>query len=205
MKCLKGNIEMKRKIFKRNAVISTAVAFLGAAVYLNWSYGRNEDKAAAGLNSGSEDVIINEHSEPDEEIGLFYERTEETQAAAAIYNDVSDYFATARLTRQQARDSAISIPPDSTELENATQEAIDGAMAEMSVMAGFSLDEVEIETLIKAKGFQECVVFLDDDSVTVAVSAPTEGLSSSAVSKITDIILSETGLSAEQIKIIEVK
>ena len=194
---------MKMKLFKRNAVIITAVAFLGVAIYLNWSYGKNEDNAAAGLSGSSEDVIINEYGEQDEEISLFYEPEGETQAAAAIYNDVSDYFATARLTRQ--RDSAINILQESTKLENATQESIDGAMAEMSVMAGFSLDEVEIETLIKAKGFQECVVFLDDDSVTVAVSAPAEGLSSSSVSKITDIILAETGLSAEQIKIIEVK
>ena len=72
-------------------------------------------------------------------------------------------------------------------------------------MAGYSLDEAEIETLIKAKGFDECVVFLGEDSATVAVPAPEEGLSSSAVSRITDIILSETGLNAEQIKIIEVK
>ena len=139
---------MKMKIFKRNAVIITAVAFLGVAVYLNWSYGRNEDEAAAGLNSSSEEVLINEYGEPDEEIGLFYERSEETQAAAAVYNDVSEYFATARLTRQQARDSAISILQEATELENATQEAIDGAMAEMSVMAGFSLDEVDNQYLM---------------------------------------------------------
>jgi len=205
MKMLKGNIEMKMKLFKRNAVIITAVAFLGVAVYLNWSYGRNEDEAAAGLSGNSEEVLINEYVEPDEEISLFYEPAGATQAVAAIYNDVSDYFATARLTRQQARDSAVNILQAAAELENATQEAIDGAMAEMSVMAGFSLNEVEIETLIKAKGFDECVVFLDDDSVTVAVSAPEGGLSSSSVSKITDIILAETELTAEQIKIIEVK
>lgn len=196
---------MKMKMIKRNAVIITAVAFLGVAIYLNWSYGRNEDEAAAGLKKGIDEAAVNDYAEQGEEIGLFYEPENEMQAAAAVYDDVSDYFATARLTRQQARDSAISILRESTELENATQEAVDGAIAEMSVMAGFSLDEVEIETLIKAKGFAECVVFLDDDSVTVAVSAPEEGLSSSAVSKITDIILAETGLSAEQIKIIEVK
>ncbi len=205
MKCVKGNDKMKMKSIKRNAVIITAVAFLGAAVYLNWSYGKNEDEAAGGLNGRSEDVLINDYAQQDEEISLFYEPENEMQAASAIYNEVSDYFATARLTRQQARDSAISILQEAAELENATQEAIDGALAEMSVMAGFSMSEVEIESLIKAKGFRECVVFLDDDSVTVAVSAPEEGLGSSAVSKITDIILSETGLSAEQIKIIEVK
>ena len=196
---------MKMKIFKRNAVILTVVAFLGVAVYLNWSYAKNEDEAAAGVGGSREEALMDEFAEPEEEMGLFYEPDDGAQSAAAVYNEISDYFATARLTRQQARDSAIGILQESTELENATQEAIDSAMEEMSVMAGYSLDEVEIETMIKAKGFDECVVFLGDDSVTVAVSAPAEGLSSSSVSKITDIILAETGLSAEQIKIIEVK
>ena len=59
---------MKMKLFKRNAVIITAVAFLGVAVYLNWSYGKNEDNAAAGLSGSSEDVLINEYSEQDEDV-----------------------------------------------------------------------------------------------------------------------------------------
>lgn len=193
------------KIFKRNAVMLTVAAFLGVAVYLNWSYSKDESEAAAGKNDGPEDVLVEEFSQPDEEMSLFYEPESGTQAAAAIYSEVSDYFASARLTRRQARDSAIGILRESTELENATQDAIDSAMEEMSVMAGYSLDEAEIEAMIKAKGFAECVVFLGDDSVTVAVSAPSEGLDSSSVSKITDIILSETEMSPEQIKIIEVK
>ena len=196
---------MKMKLFKRNAVILTIVAFLGAAVYLNWSYSKSEDEAAAGVGGSTEEALLDEYAQAEEELSLFYEGEDATQSAAAIYNDVSEYFATARLTRQQARDSAIGILEEASQLENATQEAIDSAVAEIAVMAGFSMDEAEIETLIKAKGFDECVVFLNEDSATVAVSAPTEGLSSSAVSRITDIILSETGLSAEQIKIIEVK
>ena len=196
---------MKMKLFKRNAVILTIVAFLGAAVYLNWSYSKSEDEAAAGVGGSTEEALLDEYAQAEEEMSLFYEGEDATQSAAAIYNDVSEYFATARLTRQQARDSAIGILEEASQLENATQEAIDSAVAEIAVMAGFSMDEAEIETLIKAKGFDECVVFLNEDSATVAVSAPTEGLSSSAVSRITDIILSETGLSAEQIKIIEVK
>ncbi|MDD6189757.1 MAG: SpoIIIAH-like family protein [Clostridiales bacterium] len=196
---------MKMKLFRRNAVILTVVAFLGVAVYLNWSYAKNEDKAAAGVGSDMEEALLEEYAKAEEQMSLFYEPEDGTQAASAIHGNVSEYFAEARLTRQQARDSAIGILKEATELENATQEAIDSAMEEISVMAGYSLDEVEIETLIKAKGFDDCVVFLGDDSATVAVSAPTEGLSSSAVSRITDIILSETGISAEQIKIIEVK
>lgn len=196
---------MKKKLLKRNAVILTVVVFLCVAVYLNWSYAKKEDAAASGMNGETENAISQNYGS-DEEVSLFYEpENGETPVDNAVSNNISDYFATARLTRQQARDSAIGILREATELENASQEAIDSAMDEISVMAGYSLNEVEIETMIKAKGFAECVVFLSDDSATVAVSAPAEGLSSSAVSRITDIILSETGVSAEQIKIIEVK
>lgn len=196
---------MKKKLLKRNAVILTVVVFLCVAVYLNWSYAKKEDAAASGMNGETENAISQNYGS-DEEVSLFYEpENGEAPADNAVSNNISDYFATARLTRQQARDSAIGILREATELENASQEAIDSAMDEISVMAGYSLNEVEIETMIKAKGFAECVVFLSDDSATVAVSAPAEGLSSSAVSRITDIILSETSVSAEQIKIIEVK
>ena len=189
---------MKAKLLKRNVIVLAVVMFLGVAVYLNWSYTQREGAAEAGEAAGAPVSV-----EADE-AGLYYELEDSAQTSAAGA-DISEYFATARLTRQQARDSAIGVLREATELENATQEAIDGAVEEISVMAGYSLDEAEIETLIKAKGFDECVVFLGDDSATVAVPAPEEGLSSSAVSRITDIILSETGLNAEQIKIIEVK
>lgn len=196
---------MKMKLIKRNAVILTVIAFLGAAVYLNWSYSKEEDAAAAGINNSLEGSATDKYSGADEAAGLFYEEENSALTAAAYSGEVSEYFATARLTKQQARDSAVGILQEAANLENATQEVIDGAVEEMEVLAGFSLNEVEMETLIKAKGFAECVVFLDEDSVTVAVSAPDDGLSSSAVSQITDIIISETGMSAEQIKIIQVK
>ena len=196
---------MKMKLLKRNAVILTIVMFLCVAVYLNWSYGNKEEEAASGVGDESEQALLEEYGNAEEEMNLFYDAQDDVQSASEPYSDVSEYFATARLTRQQARDSAIGILQEATELENASQESIDNAMAEINVMAGFSLEEAEIETMIKAKGFDECVVFLNEDSATVAVSAPAEGLSSSAVSRITDIILSQTDLTAEQIKIIEVK
>jgi stage III sporulation protein AH len=186
------------KLFKRNAIILTVIMFLCVAVYLNWSYNKNhsdEDELSP------EDVINigeSEETESESESGLIYQGDQNRDA-------VSEYFADARLTRQQARDSAISTLQEAAKLEGATQEAIDNAMNEITVMAGYSLSEAEIETLIKAKGFSECVVFLKDDSAIIAVQAPQEGLSTSAVSRITDTVLTETELTADQIKIIEIK
>lgn len=185
------------KLFKRNAIILTVAMFVCAAVYLNWSYGRDE-LALDAMDPDDGEIM----SEELREAGLCYSgEAEETELSASA----SDYFAAARLTRTQARDSAIGLLRESAELENVSQESKDKAMDEISVMAAWSLDEAQLENIIKAKGFSECVVFLDADSATVTLPAPAEGLSAAGVSRITDIIVSETSLTPEQIKIIEVK
>ncbi|NLO47105.1 MAG: SpoIIIAH-like family protein [Clostridiales bacterium] len=184
------------KLFKRNAIILTVVMFLCVAVYLNWSYNKNHNEED---ELSPEDVVYTEGSEDMEsESGLIYQEEQYRDA-------VSEYFADARLTRQQARDSAITTLQEAAKLEGATQEAIDSTMNEITVMAAYSLSEAEIETLIKAKGFDECVVFLKDESAIIAVQSPQEGLSTSAVSRIMDTVLTETDLTTDQIKIIEIK
>lgn len=197
---------MNRKKIKRNAVIVTVLLFLGTAIYLNWTYGDREDQAVLSAEK-SEDAPVLDTAEEEAQPSLYYASEEEPvqETVAPLAAAVSDYFSTARLTRQQARDSAVSLLKESTELENATTASIDTAMEEISVMAASSLEEAELETLIKAKGFADCVVFLSGDGATVAVTAPPEGLSAAAVARITDVLLSETALTAEQIKIIEVK
>ena len=188
------------KLFKRNAIILTVIVFVCAAVYLNWSYNRDS----------VEDSIVSETTDfVSEQNGMFYndhtenEMLSETEISPST--GVSDYFADARLTRQQARDSAVSILRESSESTAASQEVIDQSIAGITAMAEFSLGEAEIESLIRAKGFSECVAFLSDNSIIITVPAPYEGLSASAVAKITDIVTSETMLTYEQIKIVEVK
>ena len=65
--------------------------------------------------------------------------------------------------------------------------------------------ESQIENLLLAKNFSDCVVYIGNDAVTVAVPAPEEGLTEESVAQITDIILTETTYQASQINIIEVK
>ncbi|NLV50635.1 MAG: SpoIIIAH-like family protein [Clostridiales bacterium] len=196
--------EMKSKIFKRNAIILTVIAFVCVAVYLNWSYaGDSNDSAVSDdtVLSGKDEGIAEESSE------LYFNSADQTsrEEELTVSSAISDYFATARLTRGQARDSAVTVLRETMETESISPQASEQALAEISALAEYTVAEAEIETLIKAKGFADCVVFLDEDSAIVAVPAPQEGLSSVSVSRITDIILSETGLSTTQIKIIEVK
>ena len=78
-------------------------------------------------------------------------------------------------------------------------------MNAISAMATCSMQEAQIENLLIAKEFTDCVVYIGNDAVTVAVPAPAEGLSEEAVARITDIICNETEYEAAQLSIIEVK
>ncbi len=196
---------LSMKIFKRNAIIITVILFVCVAVYLNWSYNKKgtvNDESMAALDTAEGENTL------DSESGLFFDEAASAEAEEAIGTNISagtNYFANARLTRQQARDSAVSTLSEAAKLENASQEAIDQALASITVLANYEVSEAEIEALIMAKGFDECVVFLNDNSAIVTVSTPSAGLSQSDVARITDIVLSETALTTEQIKIIEVK
>lgn len=185
---------MKQNL-KRNIVVATVLVFVCAAVYLNWSYNNKwgdansamveaEDAAMDAANSQYEAGMMNEES-----------------AAETI----STYFANARLTRQQSRDEAKSLLETAVATENASQETIDSAMSSISAMATWSMQESQIENLLLAKDFDDCVVYMSGDGVTIAVPAPYDGLTEASVARITDTITSETDYTASQIKIIEVR
>ena len=119
--------------------------------------------------------------------------------------ETSGYFAAARLTRQQSRDNALDLLEQAAGSEGASQEGIDSAMNEIAAMATFSLQEAQVENLLLAKGFSDCVVFIGGEEITVAVPAPLEGLSQADVARITDTVLAETSLPVSALRVIEVK
>ena len=88
---------------------------------------------------------------------------------------------------------------------SASQDTIDSAMNAISAMATSSMKEAQIENLLLAKNFADCVVYIGTDKITVAVPAPMEGLSDEAVTRITDVICTETNYRPAQLSIIEVK
>ena len=65
------------------------------------------------------------------------------------------------------------------------------------------MQEANIESLIRAKGYEDAVVMLSDGAANIVVSPPEGGLQSSDVTVIRDIVVNETGMSAGQIKIVE--
>ncbi|MDR3766700.1 MAG: SpoIIIAH-like family protein [Butyricicoccus sp.] len=181
------------KLKKRGAIYGIIAVMLGVAVYLNWSYVSTPDDL---LVAGQVDTGDTSQAKQDEA------SSEETADAAETVS-ASDYFAQSRLSREQARDEAISILKETLQDETTDEKGKELATTQISQMADDSVTEARIESLIKAKGYQDAVVFLGSDSVNVIVAPPQAGFTETDASKIRDIVVAETSLRADQIKIVE--
>lgn len=175
------------KNVKRNITIVVVLLLVCSAVYLNWSYNNKWGSADAAMVK-AEDAAM-------EEANKAYE---------ASLTSSSGYFAQARLNRQVSRDEAKQLLEEAVSADGATQETIDAAMKSISAMANYSMMETKLENTLIAKDFSDCVVYMSEDSITVAVPAPSEGLSAAAVARITETVTSETDYSATQLKVIEI-
>ena len=109
----------------------------------------------------------------------------------------------ARLSRKQARDNAIHMLQEAESDENAEESVLNEASRTLQVLASYTVAESQIESLVTAKGYAECVVFMGEDSVSVVVAAPETGLNTADVARIKDIVVNETDYTPEQIKIME--
>lgn len=209
------------KLWKRNAIVVAIVAFVGAAVYLNWTYGQGQETAGAADPSPSgrvlgEAALVNGEAdasqkdaekERDAQPTASPEDGEDTAktGAGAQQPEGSGYFSSARLNRQQARDSALSILQQASEDAMAEQTVIDEANASIQKLAANTLAEAQVENLVTAKGYDDCVCYINDNSASVVVSATENGLTDADTARICEIVKEETGLSAAQITIIEAK
>lgn len=84
----------------------------------------------------------------------------------------SAYFATARLNRQQARDSALSLLQDAAAREDADETVKNQLNDNIQTMADYTVTEAQIENLVVAKGYADCVAFIGEDTLSLAVAAP---------------------------------
>ena len=87
--------------------------------------------------------------------------------------------------------------------ENAEQSVLNEASQTLQVLAAYTVAESQIESLVTAKGYADCVVFMGAESVSVVVAPPEGGLTATDAARIKDIVISETDYTAEQIKIME--
>lgn len=180
--------------WKRNAVLLTMAVLVCAAAALNWKYSAQEgvdaaESAEAGTKILGEAALVSGG-----------EGAEGTGDETAVYTG-GDYFASARLTRQQARDNAISLLQEAAAQEGAAETAATEASEGIQVLASYTLTEAQIENLVTAKGYADCVAFMGEDGISVVVSTDTGELTDADVAKVVDIAVSESGYPASAVKV----
>jgi len=206
--------------WKRNAVVATVLLFVCAAVYLNWRYAGNVADNATPAGTQNLSTTQSSKDDPSEPAGTDNGSSTKVLGDAALVGGVptvideapdssalapagSSYFDTARLSRQQSRDNALSLLREASAQENVDQSALDDANRAIQTLADYTMQEGQIENLVTAKGYADCVAFMGENSISVVVSAAEDGLQTEDVAKIMDIVLSETDYTAGQIKIME--
>ena len=200
---------MKKPSFiigKKQIILTCMTLMLGVAVYVNYSLTDNPVKEKKSISANA-DISS---SQPETEESCTEDMNAE-DAAAENYGEskfvngesAEDYFAQARLEKMTNRDEAVQTLQsimgggDITEDEMVTN-ALDAVEVSKLIES-----EGEIETLIKAQGIEDCVVYLDGESAKVVVK--TEGLDKAKAAAIKDIILGEVTIPAENIRVFEVK
>ncbi len=111
------------------------------------------------------------------------------------------YFVQAAADRERKRDDAIATLQTVVDSSETMPDAKDVALGEMIRLASNMETEANIETMVKAKGFDDCIAVMSNESVSVIVK--TSGLLTHEVAQIREIAMTETGMTAENIKIIE--
>lgn len=195
-------------VWKRNAVVVAIVLFVGAAVYLNWSYGKEsaaagEDGNTGGKLLGQAELVNGKDGRQTQDGKSSAQPSAGPSAQPSQTGEQTGYFASARLNRQQARDSALQLLQQAAADESAQQEVIDEANASIQTMAALTMSEAQVENLVTAKGYGDCVCFISDGSASVVVSSTENGLNQNDVTKIMEIVKEETGLKADNITVIE--
>ena len=197
-------------VWKRNAVVVAIVLFVGAAVYLNWSYSKETAEGPNGEGGGKllgQATLVNGENDgndgknPGAKVSADPDPSESQPQESSKSN--TGYFASARLNRQQARDSALELLRQAAGDENAQQAIVDEANASIQAMAALTMSEAKVENLITAKGYGDCVCFINGNSASVVVSSTENGLNENDVTKIVEIVKEETGLAASKITVIE--
>ena len=192
------------KMKKRTAVAAVVAMLVCSAVYLNWSY-----QAGALEASGQPELPQEVVSDEVRLLGRIEEvgGQAEDEIVAVDGSDaaIREYFAKLRVTRQEARDEAIGVLETTSVDENVSLEAKEVAVAGISKIANNAVVEARIESLVLAKGYTDCAVFLNDDSLSIVVAPVTGGLQSEDAIRIKDIAVSETSIDVENIRIIEAR
>ncbi len=178
-------------IGKKQIIMACLTMILAIAVYVNYVI-------AGGAKVKNEAMDNTAHNEE-------YGDTKFVNAGDGDIQNMSavDYFAQARIDKAASRDEAVQTLQSIMGGGDVTKdEAVVNALAAVELSQMTELEN-KMESLIKAQGYKECLVYLDKNDAKVVVQS--DGLDTAQAAAIKDILLSETAVLAQNIRIFEIK
>lgn len=167
------------------------------------SEGASEEKLAAENGSQEEvkDDTVADISDEDIAAAESKSASKENAGEAVLVNNTvtADYFEAAKLSREQTRAKNKETLLDLVNSKSASEAQKEKAMNEIVAMTAVNEKETATENLLAAKGFQEVVVTIVDDSVDVIVNAET--LTEQQIAQIEDVVKRKTECSSDKIVI----
>lgn len=176
-------MQVYKKIGKKTVIIVCALLVVGTAVILNFLLRGPEDPANSGLVDSKTDL------------------SDLSAAVDASKDTNSEYFASMALNRQSAREEAIEVLQSVVNSENAVEDMKSQAAEDMKQIALDIENESNIETLIMAKGFKQCIAVISGENASIIVES--DGLLPNEISQIKEIAYEQAGIMPENLKIIE--
>ena len=181
------------KSWKKNAIAAAVLVTVCAGIYVNWLY--TEEQSVANLS----DTLNSDKILSSDLMVMGNESSIDLEGNTAS----SSYFAAVRLSRQEARDSAVGLLQEAMAYSESAQDS--QANSQLENIVQIALCEAQIESLIIAKGYSDCVTYIADDAISVAVAAPEGGLQQPDVAVISDIVVNQSGYTMDKIYVVEVK
>ena len=181
------------KKWKKNLIAVALLATVCGGIYVNWHYSQKQSVANLtdtldGSKLLSADQLV---------------MSDGTIADLSSNNTMEDYFAAVRLSRQEARDNAVTLLQEAMAYSDDPETAQSNAQLEEIVQT--ALCEAQIESLVIAKGYADCVVYISDEGISIAVAAPEGGLQQEDVAVIADIVITQSEFTMEDIYVVEVQ
>lgn len=194
----------------RKATAITLAAALVIAVYLNWQYARTgvtleEDAVNVSAVSQESIPVTDELMTEAEAVSSANKNYGEAQLVSVANNSGSKFFEEARLKRTKAHDEAMDSIQKALKSASLSAEEKKEYTSQLTGNLADLNAENEIETLVKAKGFADCLCFLQSGRADLTVMTSGEALTAAQVAQIRDIVLSKSSVTAQNITVVEVK
>ena len=179
------------KNWQKNLIAAAILVVVCAGIYMNWMYNNAQSVGDLTDTLDAEKVMSQD--------GILLDAENLTADGDST---VVDYFAAVRLSRQQARDSAVELLQEAMAYGEESEEEQSSVQLEQIVQT--ALTEAQIESLVIAKGYTDCVAYMSEEGISIAVASPEGGIQQTDVSVISDIVLTQTEFKLEQIRVVEV-